>query len=216
MADLRYLGAYASFLPADLAAGELLQGADFAVGDPLDVEFRVENGETVAWLVNRWGGAAGKLDAEASRTLAIAKTREMELRAALSFVAFTDAPEPGYYWGQAALVCYDPALSEAFDPWFDAIREKMADGARVDVNLESSQVDRVIESGGAWLPAGRVEVPKPEKGKTVILKGHRTASESLIELGRQRRPGCMVVGWTFNIALALGVIALILHWCGVW
>ncbi|MBR2789818.1 MAG: hypothetical protein IKD70_04275 [Eggerthellaceae bacterium] len=215
MTDFRYQGAYASFLPADLAAGELLQGADFVVGDPLDVEFRVEAGETVAWLKNRWGGYAGKLDAEVSRTLSIARAREMELRAVLSFVAFTDAPEPGYYWGQAALVCFDPGLRQVFEPWLESLQAKLAEGARVDVNLGPAEVDRIIESGGTWLPSARVDLPKPEQGKTVVLKSHRTASEGLIELGRQRRPGCMVVGWTFNVLFALGVIALVLHLCGV-
>lgn len=215
MADFRYNGAYASFVAADKPSGELMQGADFCVGDPLTVEFRTQDGERVAWLVNRWGAFAGKLDSEASRTLAIAEARGWKLQGVLSFVAFTDSPEPGYYWGQAALVCYDPEYGSVFEPWIGAVSAKIADGVRIDVNLSEQQVDRVIESGGAWLPAGRVEIPKPEQGKTAILKDRRTASESLIELGRQRRPGCMVVGWIFNIAFVAGVVALVLHLCGV-
>ena len=215
MGDFRYTGAYASFVAADKPSGKLLQGADFAVGDPLEVEFRVEDGETVAWLTNRWGRAAGKLDAEASRSLSIAAARGWRLRAFLSFVAFTDLPEPGYYWGQAALLCYDPAYEDAFEPWIAAVAAKIADGARVDVNLTEQQVDRVLEQGAAWLPSGRVEKPEPEQGKTAILKERRSASESLVEMGRERRPGCMVVGWIFDIALVLGVIAMVLHLCGV-
>lgn len=222
MADYRYYGAYASFVAADKAAGELLQGADFIVGDEFTVEFRGapdaetagQNGE-VAWVKNRFGAYAGYLDADISRELRIVAARGWTMRAFLSFVAFTDSPEPGFYWGQVALACYDPLLEDAFDPWCRALAAKIAEGARVSVNLATAEVDRVLESQGTWLPSARADIPKPEVGKTAILKQSRSFSEKMVDLGRERRPGCMVVGWIFNIALVAGVVALILHWVGV-
>ena len=241
MEDYRYWGAYASFVPAGKTQGELLQGADFLVGDVFDFEFRAEGdvpqakgktsgladdasdeaaGQTgisgeIAWVRNRFGGYAGALDAQTSRTLRIMMARGWTCRALLSFVAFTDSPEPGFYWGQVACVCYDPLLADVFEPWLRALGEKMAEGARVQVALTVPEIDRVIESGGTWLPEARADIPSPADGKTAVLKRSRSASEKLIELGRDRRPGCMVVGWAFNIALAAGVVALILHLCGV-
>ena len=230
MADYRYFGAYASFVAADKASGELLQGADFIVGDEFSIEFRSsdkpaetdgqpeestgQSGE-VAWVKNRFGAYAGYLDADMSRRLRIVAARGWAMRAFLSFVAFTDSPEPGFYWGQVALVCYDPLLEDAFGPWCKALAEKIAEGARVEVALTTAEVDRVLETQGTWLPSGWADIPKPEKGKTAILKQARSFSEKMVDLGREQRPGCMVVGWIFNIALIAGVVALVLHLCGV-
>ena len=221
MEDHRFYGTYASFLAADKPSGELLQGADFIVGDTFDIEFRTEDGTVsptgeVAWVKNRFGTYAGYLDDEASRNLRICAARGWTLRALLSFVAFTDSPEPGFYWGQVALLCFDPMHTEVFDVWTAALAEKFAEGVRVQVALGPADVDKVIESGGSWLPAARADIPMPEQGKTAILKKTRSLSERMIEQGRARRPGCMVVGWAFNIALVAGAIALVLHLCGVY
>ncbi len=209
--DYRYFGEYATFVPADKPSGELLQGADFVIGEELEIEFRGEE----AWLKNRFGADAGKLDATVARRLRVCAAREWTCKAVLSAVAFSSEPDPGFYWGQAALVCFDPLYAEAFDAWLEAVRAKVADGARVQVALTEPEVDKVLESRGTWLPAGRAEVPFPEEGKSVILKDHRTFSENMIELGRQRKLGCLVVGWVFNIALIAGVAALVLHLVGV-
>ena len=232
MEDYRYFGTYATFTAADKTAGELLQGADFIVGDTFDIEFRSEApgrepasaaagegspspaGET-AWVRNRFGGYAGYLDPTTSRTLRVMAAQGRTIRALLSLVAFTDTPEPGFYWGQVALLCYDPAFAGPFEAWTRTLSEKLAEGARVQVALTPSEVDRVIETNGAWVPTARADIPKPATGKTAILKQTRSASERMIELGRQRRPGCMVAGWVFNIALVAGIVALVLHLCGV-
>ena len=220
MEDNRFFGAYASFLAADKPSGELLQGADYIIGDTLDIEFRTEDGTVsptgeVAWVKNRFGGYAGYLDEDASHKLRICAARGWTLRALLSFVAFTDSPEPGFYWGQVALLCFDPMFADIFDAWTAALASKFAEGARVHVALNTADVDKLIASGGTWVPAARADIPMPEQGKTAILKKTRSFSDRMVEQGRERRPGCMIIGWVFNIALGAGIIALVLHLFGV-
>lgn len=215
MEDYRFFGAYATFIPEDKSHGELLQTADFPIGTDLNIEFRTTRGYQIAWLRNKYGKDVGALDADISRTLSIITARGWTIHAILNFVAYSDEPEPGQYWGQVALIAYDKALDQVFSPWTANIAEKIQSGVRPDISLSPAQVDRVIESGGTWLPSARV--PKPEgQGRTAIVKDHLTFSEKIVELGRQRKPGCMVAGWIFNILVVAGLVALILHWCGVY
>ena len=249
MQDFRYFGTYATFTAPDKQTGELLQGADFIVGDAFDLVLRTgesadegavgavadesaggagDNAATrandgaaasaptelpgeIVWVRNRFGGFAGYLDSETSRQVRLMQARGHTVRALLSLVAFTDTPDPGFYWGQVAIFGYDPAFEQAFSAWEAALSAKLAEGARVQVALSPAEVDKVLESGGTWLPTARADIPKPEVGKTAILKQTRSLSERMIELGRARRPGCLVVGWVFNIALVAGLIWLVVR-----
>lgn len=217
--DYRYFGEYVSFTPADKAAGELLQSADYVIGEEVFIEFRTEEGTEhkgeVAWVKNRFGAWAGSLSPELSRQLRIFAARGWVMRAYLSLVAFTDTPHPGFYWGQIALFCFDPQLKNAFDSFALAVSLKLAEGIRLQIALSEQEIDRVISSQGSWMPTARAELVLPEQGKTAVLKKSQSFSERMIELGRERRPGCLAIGWVFNICAVGGLVALILHWCGL-
>lgn len=208
-----YYGSYARFETASKREAAALLGADNLVGDAFDIVFETENGTSVAWMKNRFGGMIGFFDPELSRQLKILSTRGWSLHAVLSFVAYSDTPKPGYYWGQAAIICYDKKYEHAFDIFTETVGKRLADGIRPDIALGEQGVGKVVESDGSWTPKDRVKLPSKEEG-TVIVKDCRKLSEKLIEQSRKGNKGCYLASWAFLLIL-VAVALFALKSCGV-
>lgn len=206
--DRSYEGFYARFESANKKEGSLLMGADNIVGADLEVEFRTEEGHVVVWLKNKFGAQVGFLDADASRKLQLAAAREQKIRALLSFVAFSDNPDPGLYWGQAAFFCFNPAYSAEFDAFVDRVAAKIGEGVRPNIDLGSSAVSKIFDEKD-WVPNDTISLPKKETGMA-ILKDHQSMSEKMIEQGRAGNKGCYAISWLF---IAIVVIAVIYGIC---
>ena len=212
--DQSYEGFYARFEAPDKQTGGLLMGADNLVGDDFQVEFRTEDGRTVAWLRNKFDAEIGRFDADGSRKLQLANARGQKVRALLSFVAYSDEPAPGAYWGEMAVICFNPAYVEEMDAFADRVAAKLADGVRPNIDLGAEAVQRIFDDPG-WLPSDSVPLPKKERGMAV-LKDHRSLSEQMIEQGRARNKGCYVVSWAFIIVVVLLVVFGFAKLLGVW
>ena len=210
--DQSYQGFYTRFETVDKNKGSLLMGADYLVGDDFEVEFKTEDGRVVAWLKNKFGAETGYLGVDASRKLQLAAAREQKIRAVLSFVAYSDEPDPGLYWGQVALFCFSPIYSKEMDAFVDRVAAKIADGVRPDIDLGSSGVAKIFEEPN-WVPSDTIALPKKETGMA-ILKDHQSMSEKMIEQGRAGNKGCYAISWVF---IALLVVAAIygLHVLGL-
>ena len=210
--DQSYEGFYARFESENKSSGSLLMGPDNIVGDDYEVVFKTEEGRVVAWLNNKFGAEVGFLDANSSRKLQLAKARDQKIRAVLSFVAYSDMPDPGLYWGQVALFCFNPAYSKEMDAFVDRVAEKIGEGIRPDINLGASAVAKIFEDEN-WVPKDTVPLPKKEMGMA-ILKDRQSVSEKMIEQGRAGNKGCYAVSWVF---IALLVVAALygLHMLGV-
>lgn len=209
----RYFGTYARFDTRSKKDAAALLGADNLIGDVFEIVFQTEDGVSTAWMKNRFGALIGYFDASFSRELSVLAARGWKLQALLSFVAFTDRPEPGHYWGEAAVVCYDPTLDQAFEPFIASTAQRLSDGVRPEVDLGEQGVEQVVSSNGAWTPKKTVAFPAKEQG-TVIMKSRRKMSEKLIEQGRKGNKGCYAVSWLFLLLLvALALFGL--KSCGV-
>lgn len=209
----RYFGTYARFDTLSKKDAAALLGADNLIGDVFEIVFQTEDGVSTAWMKNRFGGLVGFFDAAFSRELNVLAARGWKLQAVLSFVAFTDHPEPGHYWGQAAVICFDPTLEQAFDPFIASTAQRLSDGVRPEVDLGEQGVEQVVSSNGTWTPKKTVAFPAKEVG-TVIMKSRRKMSEKLIEQGRKGNKGCYAVSWLFLLLLvALALFGL--KSCGV-
>lgn len=210
--DYSYEGFYARFESATKSDGSLLMGPDNIVGDDYEVVFKTEEGRVVAWLNNKFGAEVGFLDANASRKLQLAAARDQKIRALLSFVAYSDTPEPGLYWGQVALFCFNPAYAKEMDAFVDRVAKKIGEGIRPNINLGESAVAKIFEEED-WVPSDTVALPKKESGMA-ILKDHQSMSEKMIEQGRAGNKGCYAISWIF---IALLVVAALygLHVLGL-
>lgn len=206
-----YFGTYETFDTASKDMGGALMGADNAVGDIYTIGLELGEDGHRAWLVNRFDKRVGFFSPAFSRRLSVLAAEGLELRAVLSYVAFSSDPEPGHYWGDASVMAYSPAYRAAFEQFIEHVSERMADGVRTKVDFESEGVQRIIESDGAWIPKQTVPMPEKSKG-SVILKSHRSMMDKMVDAGRARNVGCYIGSWIFVLAIvaliAWGVYSL--------
>lgn len=202
--DQSYEGFYARYETPSKKEGSLLMGADNLVGNDYTVEFKNEDGITVAWLKNKFGAEIGFIDGDGSRKLQLANARGQKIRVLLSFVAYSDLPDPGLYWGEVAVFCFNPAYEAEMDAFVDRVAVRLADGVRPAIDLGSSAVNKIFEEKD-WLPTDTVPLPKKERGMA-ILKDSQSMSEKMIEQGRARNKGCYAISWAFIALVVIGII----------
>ena len=207
--DQSYEGFYARFETPSKKEGSMLMGADNIVGDDYKIEFRAEEGRVVAWLRNKFDAEIGYLDAEGSRKAQLANARGQKIRVLLSFAAYSEKPEPGLYWGEMAVFCFNPAYEEEMDAFVDRVAAKIAEGVRPQISFGSALTQKIFDEPN-WVPKDTVPLPKKEIGMAV-LKDHRSISEKMIEQGRARNKGCYVVSWAFIALIAIGIVYLIVR-----
>lgn len=201
----RYFGTYQTFQTASKKEAADLIGADNLVGDLYRIECTIEDGEQKAWLVNKFDRRIGFFDPSFSRELSIMHAQGMKLVALLSFVAFTDHPEPGHYWGEAAVVAFDPSLQEAVDPFITQVAGSLKKAVRPVVDLQGSAIDHMVSSQGNWLPKDTVPFPAAEKG-TAILKNHQSITDRLVEETRKGNKGCYIASWAVLLSLVAAAL----------
>ncbi len=199
-----YEGYYARFDTENKNIGGMLMGPDHLVGDDYEVFFKTDEGRVVAWVRNRFGAETGFFDVNTSRKLQLANAREQTIRAVLSFVAYTDEPDPGMYWGQMAVFCFSPRYADEMNAFVDRIAAKIAEGVRPNIDLGSQAVSKILEEKD-WIPDQTMPLPEKQVG-SAVLKDHRTMSEKMIEQGRAGNKGCYAVSIAF-IAIAVVAVA---------
>lgn len=210
-----YAGEYAKFFAND-AKGIDFMGADNLVGDRYEIDVRDEDGRYRAHLVNRFGKEIGYLEDRMIRSVQLAQAKGWRTDAFLSFVAFTegkDEEKPGYYWGQMAVLLFDPRMQDAMDRFEEKLSKKMADGGRPQVDFGPQGVKNLMDGAGDWFPTDKAAMPKMGKGSSVV-KDHRTPNERLIEQSRKGNIGCYIISWAFIIAIVL-LVVFALHSCGL-
>lgn len=207
-----YFGDYVRFETVSKKDASVLLGADTLVGDPFEIVFQASKGTNIAWLKNRFGALIGYFEPDFSRKLNIMKLSGWHLKAILSFIAFTDRPEPGHYWGQVALISYDPHLDDVITPFIKTVSAHLKEGIRLDINLSKLDLNNLIESEGKWKPDTIIPLPKKITG-TAIMKSRRTVSERLIEQGRKGNKGCYFVSWFF-LLLIVALLVFAVKSCG--
>lgn len=199
-----YFGTYHRFETASKNDGVLLTGADNFIGDEYEIVFK----EDTAWMKNRFDALVGFFDKDFSRQLRVMDARGWKIKALLAIVAYTDHPEPGNYWGEAAVLAYDPAHAEAFDAFAAGIAKTLGEGIRPEINLGEQAIEKVISSKGAWVPEQRSAFTGKEAG-TVVMKSRRKMSEKLIEEGRKGNKGCYFVSIAFIVVVVAALLYLI-------
>lgn len=205
MPELSYYGTYADFQTESKRDGAILMNADCIVGDRYEIEISNEKGSRTAWLKNKFGARVGYFDEKTCYELSLCEAKGWKLVGILSFVAFSEEPEPGRYWGQAAIISYPEMHSELFDPFVERVRKLISTGTRPQLNLGQQAFAELQKAPESWVPNGREPMPARDRG-TVILKSREKFSEKLIEQGRKKNVGCYIVSWVFLLAVVTLVL----------
>lgn len=209
----RYFGTYQTFQTVSKKDAAVLMGSNTLVGDRYRIDLTMETGAHRAWLVNKFGERIGYFDDSFSRELSLLSAEGLELVGILSFVAFSETPEPGEYWGQAAVIGYSPSYAAEFDRFIDGVCGLIGKGIRPKLSLQGSAVDEIIATGGTWLPSEREPLPDKQRGMA-LLKTRRGFIDGLVEAGRSGNKGCYFLSWAFLLAVVAATI-IGLKSCGV-
>ena len=188
-------------------------GSNTLVGDRYRINLTMDEGVHRAWLINKFNETIGYFDDGFSRELSLFTAEGLELVGILSFVAFTETPEPGEYWGQAAVIGYRPHYAEEFNRFIDGVCGLIGKGIRPKLALKGPAVDEIINSNGTWLPSEREPLPEKQRGMA-LLKTRRGFIDGLVEAGRTGNKGCYILSWAFLLALVAAII-IGLKSCGV-
>lgn len=203
-----YFGTYAKFDTESKEKGVELMNADYLVGDPYTPDFRVKDDVSQVWLINRFGGELGFLDPSISRRISIFHAREWKINIYLSYIAYTCNDDDDHYWGEVAVVCFDPKYEQAFTPFCDTLSERLKNGVRPDIKLNDQELSNVLNGDGTWFPKKTVALPGKKNG-TVIVKSDLSASEKVVEQARKNSVGCYVVTIIILVVLILLVLLII-------
>lgn len=201
-----YFGTYQRFETVSKKDAGALLGADNIIGDQYQIQLELVDGQHRGWLINRFNARIGYFDADFSRQLSLLKAKGMELTSILSFVAFTESPEPGHYWGEMAVIGYPSSEKEAFEAFSAAVAKKIGDGVHPDLSIPADKVEAIVSSNGSWLPEKNLPYPELPKG-TVFLKKRRSLMDGVVEQGRKGNIGCYIISW----AILLGIVALVVY-----
>ena len=201
-----YFGEYVRFSTVDKKAGAALAGPDNAIGDIGTIEFILDDEKRqVAWLKNPYGQTIGYLNNHDSYNAAVLAAKGWELRYVLSFTAYSEQPDPGVYWGQVALIAYNPRYSSEFGAFIKRFSKIAGDGLRPDPSLDSNSIVEVLANPESWKPSSKIKIPHGS-GRTAILKDHRSAHDSLLDAARSKNVGCYLVSWVFILGLVAFLI----------
>lgn len=212
MPEIGYFGTYANFSCPDRKTATSFMGADNLVGDPYTIEMDYSEKKRQAWIVNPFGLRMGVLSEKIAQKIDVFEAKGWTVVALLACVAFSEDPKPGKYWGQVALIAYDPAHEEAFATFTRTIGEQLAKGIRPAIDLGNNGVARVIDSKGLWVPTARVPLPQLKKGSTFI-KTQRSSTDRMVAQARKSRIGCTVASWGF-IIIVIAAIVFAMQSCG--
>ena len=203
-----FAGYYEFHCPSKKDAAFLL-GADTLVGDALSLTLAKNNTlNPYIELYNKYQKLVGIItDEHLIERVKLASAENLRVSCLLSFVAYTDHPNPGYYWGQVALFIYD-TTQQAYVIFENTIAQELKKGIRPDISLSHDGMHHVESSNGTWVPRGRISLPQKQQGMA-LMKTRRSLSENLIEQGRAGNKGCYVVSWIFLLALVTLVVLLV-------
>ena len=201
----KYFGKYERFdTLSKKDAGQLLT-SDNLIGDVYDIEVDLDDGIHKAWMVSRFGKRVGFFSPAFSRKLSVMKAQGMTCKAILAFVAFSDSPDPGIYWGHAAVICFNPAYAYEFDTFIGNIADKIGEGLLPKIDLGGDKVEQIIASNGEWIPDQREKYPAKKNG-TAIVKRRRSMTDKLVEQGRAGNKGCYFASWAVLLAFVAVIV----------
>lgn len=213
MSSIGFYGTYARFVTPDKRDATGFLSADNVIGDSFTIEMDYSDGERTAHIVNPFGKRMGTIEEKIASKIDICDAKGWKTVALLALVAYTEEPKPGYYWGEVAIISYDPKYEEPFENFIAQFSKKLGNGIRGDLKIGPQSLKEIVNTNGNWFPTARKPLPEKKKG-TAFVKTERSSTERLVDQARKGNKGCMVISWIFILA----VVALIifgLHSCGL-
>ncbi|WP_350455292.1 hypothetical protein [Slackia heliotrinireducens] len=201
-----YFGTYLKFFTDGKKYGAALSGPDNAIGDIGTIEWDQDaNGRQQAWLVNPYSIRVGHFSPADSYNLAVYQAKGWTMRYVLSFVALTVGKSKNDYWGEIALIAYNPRYEDEIGAFLKTFSKRMGEGFRPNPDLDSDSLERAIADPTSWTTTQKIALPKFDSD-TMMVKDHRTLHDKLLDKARSRNLGCYIISWAFIALLVLAAI----------
>ncbi len=200
-----YFGEYFDFETSSKKDAAELMGANNMVGDIYDIKIDIDKGVHKAWMVNRFDQEVSFFNPAISRQLSLLRAEGLTLKAILSFVAFTESDDGGFYWGSAAVIGFNPSYKKDFEGFLQTLSSKIGEDVRPKIDFDKEAVQKVISSHGTWVPTQTVKLPEKIDG-TQILARKRNLTDKFIAQGRAGNKGCYIGSWIVLLALVTVIV----------
>ena len=191
-----------SFIKGD--GNTLSVGAELELTPQLHVTHRGK--EVPRVVLGRGNQAAGFVPDSAFKQLKRALEADWVCRAFVSAVAFDKVTDS--YWSEVALIMYAPEQKEVFDPFVDALANRIAAGDHPAVNLSDKDLARVIETHGEWCETKNIQLPDLPKSQA-WYKTRRTATERAASAAAGGKKGCYV-GLAAAVVVVIAIVLAVL------
>lgn len=203
-----YFGTYTIGKPTtEEEAGRLL-GADNIIGDIYKIVTEMKDGKHVAKVLNRFGNTPCQFNEEVSKQLSLNEAKGFRNYAILTCVGFTQNEQEGEHWAEFAVISFPESEIETWSVFVDEVSKAVKNDRRPEVDLSLDDVLNVISQKGHFVPTS--QHPKIEKKRgRIILKSRVKLTDKMIEQGRNKNPGCYVLGWVFLLAAVALIVFLI-------
>ena len=202
-----YSARYMKFETESKKSASVLIGSDCLVGDLYTVDFEYTVTGLKMWFINKFNTRCGFTSSPEVQELITLHESGMKFTAVLSFIAFTQDPTPGYYWGEFAVFSYNPTYADKFEGLISRIAKLQQDGIRCNLSIGNLGLEKILSGDDSFTPSGRQNLPS-KLPNTVILKSKLSAKDRLIEKGRKRSIGCFISSWAFLLLIVTGVVYL--------
>lgn len=211
--DIGFWGTYARYDTDDKEAATQLLTSNNVIGHPFTIESSYDQGKRTTWIVNPFGQVMGHIKNSIGEQIDVLDAKGWKTVALLASVAFTEEPAPGSYWGEVAIVSYDPEHEEEFSVFVSELSEMLGEGIRPSLNIGQGALREMLAAGGKWRPSGREPLPKLKKGSAYV-KTERSSEEQLVDVARRHPTGCSVASIALMILIAAAIVYGLMS-CGV-
>ena len=213
MQNIAYFGRYYRFNTLNKKDSVLLISPDCIIGDTYSIEIELSEHGRRAWIINPFKDRIGFLDETSSLEISEYLARDYTLVAFLSFVAFTESPEGGYYWGEIAVIGYKNSSKVFVKPFSERVAKLISEGTRPDLELSDQGLKQLQDNPNSWMTSKRNPIPKMKKG-SALVKTKKSIGDYFIQQGRAKNKGCYFLSWLFILA-AVTLVLFSLKSCGL-
>ena len=204
-----YFGTYTTLKHTDDTTEIKLDGNYCVIGRELDfiAELRVtsrgkERPRVTIALNDKM--AAGFLEPELAERILKLNNDGWDIHICPSLVIF-NRPK-NLYTCEVAILAFLPEQREIFEPFAIKIFERIAHGEHPQINLTNKQLERVVESKGAWCKTDELPISKLPKG-SAVYKDQMTATERMAKQAAKRPVGCYIG----LVVVAVLIIAIVFY-----
>ncbi|MCL2756802.1 MAG: hypothetical protein FWD43_01840 [Coriobacteriia bacterium] len=203
-----YDGFYFMFSSTDKRSASFLAGGEGIIGLALKLAFDDEGLSILA----RDGSVVARIEGQAANRLREHHDKGWVINAALATTLYHEKEKR--FAAEVACLCFDAEFdethSQALTTFTKNIIGRINAGLRPALELEQQQLDKVIESKGAWYLTKNTPSSPKEKGM-MYYKRRRTWADYLVVAAMNGNIGCQIANIVFWIGL-VAAIAFAVWW----